>query len=231
MGALLERVKLSQLVFGKDIVDFYTKNTTFMYNKYQNSSDDCKAIAKEDIQVGGFYFLQYMDDSNWMKWSPIFCCDYRKLSNMIVILGVNFNFIPLELRAKIFDKYIKEDNFKGNDILDVNFQGMYSALLSYGFEYAIQEYNVAQIKIIHRIDLELLPRFLFSSYPKNTYDPKKLMQIWDAKLDAREDRHKEIITSTLSDFYDVKNEISGKYDVLRDHISRIQASYEKYGKP
>ena len=230
MSALLDRIKLSQMVNGNDLVDYYQNNTKFMYDNYSKSDDDCRAISKSDIRDGGFYFIHYMDDSNWMKWSPIFCCDYRKFSNMIVILGVNFNFIPLEIRSSIFDKFITESNFLDNSFLEVNFQGMYSELLKYGFEYSIQEYNVAQIKMVHRISLDLLPRFLYSSHPKNTYDPKKLVQIWQTKLDTKAQRHQEMITSILKDFYDVNNDISEQYDVLRDHITRIQTSYQKYGK-
>ena len=222
MGALKERVKLNRLVFGQDIVDYYRNNTKFMYEKYSESNIDCESISKEDIQVGRFYLN---------KQVPGIVCDYRKFSNMIVILGVNFNFIPLELRDSIFDKFITEENFEKNQILEVNFKGMYTELIKYGFEYAIQEYNVAQIKIVHRISLELLPRFLYSSHPKNTYDPKKLLEIWETKLDTKEQRHKEIITSVLKDFYDVKDEISEKYNVLKDHIERLRKSYEKYGKP
>jgi len=231
MGSLLDRVKLSQLVHGTDLVDFYRNNTLFMYDKYSKSEEDCKAISKSDIRDGGFYFIQYMDDSNWMKWSPIFCCDYRKFSNMIVILGVNFNFIPLEIRSSVFDKFITEKDFEKNNFLEVNFQGMYTELLRYGFEYSIQEYNVAQIKLVHKISLDLLPRFLYSSHPKNTYDPKKLVQIWQTKLDTKAQRHQEMITSILKDFYDVNNDISEQYDALRDHITRLQTSYKKYGKP
>lgn len=230
MGALKDKLQLEQKVFGSDIVDFYRKNTTFMYDKYSKSDDDCVSISKEDIQVGKFYFLHYMDDSNWMRWSPIFCCDYRKFKNMIVILGVNFNFIPLEIRLSIFDKFITEDNIKEDSTLEVDFKGMYSELLRYGFEYSIQEYNVAQIKLAHQVSLNLLPRFFYSSYPKNTYDPKKLMEIWKTKLSDKEERHREIISSVLSDFYDVNKEISFQYNALKDHISRLQQSYGKYGK-
>lgn len=231
MGALEERVKLSQSVFGRDLVSFYQKNTTDMYYKYQKSEKDCPAIAKEDIRTGGFYFLHYMDDSNWMKWSPIFCCDYRKLSNMIIIMGVNFNFIPLELRNRIFDKFITDKNFKENDFLEVDFKGMYSELLRVGFEYSIVEYNVAQIKQVHRIHLELLPRFLYSSHPKNTYDPNKLMEIWRIKIKTKEKRHQEMTLANLKEFYEVRDEISEKYKELGDHINRLQTSLQKYGTP
>lgn len=229
MGALLDRIKLEQMVHGGNIVDFYKLNTQYMYDKYQKSTDDCKSVSKEDIVVGNFYFLHYLDDSNWMKWSPIFCCDYRKFSNIIVLLGVNFNFIPLEIRGTLFDKFITEKDFDEDRSLVVNFTGMYSELLRYGYEYSIQEYNVAQIKYSHKISLELLPRFLYSSYPKNQYDPNKLVEIWEAKLNGKEKRHQEIISANIKDFYSMKNEILGKYEELGDHIKRIQESYQKYG--
>jgi hypothetical protein len=230
MGLLSEKLKLSRLVNGKDIVDYYKNNTNFMYQKYQDSDEDCKAIDKGDIQKGAFYHLHYKDDSNWMRWSPIFCCDWRKVGNLTIIMGVNFNFIPLELRVSIFDKFITEKDFDKNSPLEVDFVGMYSELLRYGFEYSIQEYNVGQIVMAHRISLDLLPRFLYSSYPKNTYDPKKLVEIWDVKLKTRDKRHQEIISSVLSDFYDINSDISERYDALSGHIKRVRDSYQKYGK-
>ena len=229
MGALLEKIELSMKTNGGNIVDFYKENTLFMYDKYQKSDDDCEAIRMEDIIVGGFYFFQYLDDSNWMKYSPVFCADHRKVSNLNVLLAVNFNFIPLEIRGRLFDKFIIEKDFERNSILPVDFKGMYNELLKYGFEYSIVEYNVAQLKYVHRISLNLLPRFLYSSYPLNKYDPKKLSEIWRKKLETREKRHQEIIVSLLNEFYDINNDINSKYSQLEDHISRLQKSFMKYG--
>lgn len=231
MGPLMDRLKLSQKVFGTDIVDYYKKNTQYMFELYKKSSKECEVMRKEDIKVGGFYHLVYRDDSNWMRWSPIFCCDYRKMGNMIIVLGVNFNFIPLELRPKIFDPFIREEDFEKNKLLEVDFKGMYTELLKIGFEYSIQEYNVAQIDIIHRINLDILPRFMYSSFPKNKYDPNKLMDTWEKKLETKAQRHREIIQSVLSDFYDVENDINERYDALSGHIQRLQKSYTKYGRP
>jgi hypothetical protein len=112
--------------------------------------------------------------------------------------------------------------------LEVDFKGMYTELLRYGFEYSIQEYNVSQIIQIHRISLNILPTFLYSSHPLNKYDPKKLMEIWESKLANKEKRHQEISLSLLSEFYDVNNEIDSKYQVLRDHIKRLQDSFNKF---
>jgi hypothetical protein len=66
---------------------------------------------------------------------------------------------------------------------------MYAELMKLGFEYALMEFNAIQIASAHRIHLELLSRFLYSQHPINTYDPNKLNQIWNAKLDKE---HKDI---------------------------------------
>jgi len=38
-----------------------------------------------------------------------------------------------------------------------------------------------------------------------------------------------MMKAMIEEFYDVNKEISGKYKVLKDHISRIQKSAKKYG--
>jgi hypothetical protein len=165
-----------------------------------------------------------------MKYAPVFITDYKKFEDKIILFAVNFNFVPIEIRTKIFDNYITENDFNNNNFLKVDFEGMYKELLKTGFEYALMEFNAVQIVLVHRISLDILPRFLYSQHPINKYDPRKLIQIWQSKLDKREARHKEIISSILSDFYDVNNEISEKYTELSDHIKRLRTSMEKYGK-
>ena len=54
------------------------------------------------------------------------------------------------------------------------------------------------------------------------------MQIWTAKLETRKERHNEIITSTLLDFYEANSLINNKYDVLLGHVKRLQESYDKF---
>jgi hypothetical protein len=148
---------------------------------------------------------------------------------MIVLMGINFNFIPLEVRVSIFDKFIIEDDFEKDSLLKVDYKGVYSELLKFGFEYALMEYNLIQVKLVHKISMDMIPRFLYSQHPQNKYDPNKLMQIWNAKIGERDDRHKEMMTSLLSDFYEVDGDIKDKYKMLKDHIQRIQKSLQKYG--
>lgn len=228
MGSLQERVNLSQKVFGDNLVDYFKNNSIYMVDKYSKSDDMCESISLSDISMGRFYFFHYEDPSNWMKYSPVFTIENKDLKGMKIIIALNFNFLPIEIRSSIFDKFITEQMFEKNSPLEVNFKGIYTELLRYGFEYCIVEYNAIQLKMVHRINLELLPRFMYSSHPKNTYDPNKLMQIWNAKLEKREQRHKELISSTLLDFYEVESVIGDKYDALFGHIKRLQDSFNKF---
>ena len=146
MGDLLEHVKLSNLVYGNGIVDNYKNNSLYFYNKFQKSDKEVTSMPVGKMQIGGFYHLHYRDDSNWMKYSPIFTADFKKFGDMIIIMGVNFNFIPLEVRVSIFDSYIKEEDFERDSLLPVTYEGIYRELLKYGFEYALVEYNLSQVE-------------------------------------------------------------------------------------
>jgi len=229
MGELIERIKLSNLVNGNGLVDNFKKNSLYFFDKYKQSDKEVTNIPVGKMSVGGFYFLHYRDDSNFMKYSPIFVCDFRKFGNMIVVFGVNFNFIPIEIRASIFDKFISEKDFENDRDIAVKYQGMYDELRKYGFEYAINEYNVSQIVSVHRITMSIVPRFLYSQHPINKYDPKKLYSIMLAKIEGRDARHKEMTNSFIKDFFQASDDILENYDQLNAHIKRLQTSLRKYG--
>lgn len=230
MAELLERVKLSKLVYGNGEAENFKNNSMFFFDCYSKSSDIVKSISRSDIQLGGFYFLHYLDDSNWMGYSPVFTVSYKKFDNLIVLFAVNFNFIPIEVRVTIFDKFIKKEDFENDTLLAVDYEGVYKELLKWGFEYAIVEYNVLQILSVHKIKMDLIPRFLLSQHPKNIYDPIKLYGIWKAKFGEHLQRHKEISGFLVDELYNIEKEISEDYTLLKDHIKRIQRSYQKYGK-
>jgi hypothetical protein len=229
MSELLERVKLSLLVNGDGIADNYKNNSLYFYNKYKNSDENVRSIRGGEMQLGGFYFLHYHDDSNWMKFSPIFTVDFRKFGNKIIILAVNFNFIPIEIRTTIFDNFITEKDFDNDNLLSVDYQGMYNELRKYGFEYAICEYNLGQVLFAHKISLDLIPRFLYAGHPINKYDPSKLYEIWKAKIINRDLRDQEMSNSLIDEFFEISDDINKNYNVLKGHIQRLRRSINKYG--
>lgn len=230
MGELAERVKLALLVHGNGVPDNFKKNSLWFYDQYQKSTPEIQNVRIQNVVPGGFYFFHYQDSSNWMKWAPVFVADYKKFSNKIIIMAVNFNLVPLEVRVMLFDKFIKKEDFEKDNYLKVSYNGMYNELRSLGFEYALMEFDALRIEIAHKITLEMLPRFLYHQHPKNVYDPKKLIGIWSAKIDTRDERHKEMMISSIDDFYDVEKDISEKYDVLKDRIERIRSNAIRYGK-
>jgi hypothetical protein len=236
MGSLSDRVKLNMMVHGGNIPEFFKLNTLFFFEKYKTSDNFVEITKIENIRDGGFYFIEYKDNSNWMQFAPVFITstprkDPRlKLSNKIALRGVNFNFIPLQLRERIFDKFIKEIDFEKNSFLPVTNEGMEKELKKVALEYSIVLFDASLIVRVHRIHLEMLPRFLYSQHPKNKYDPNKLAQIWETKLKTREERDSEMMKASLSDFFDVRNEIDEKYKVLKNHIGRIRSNQIKYGK-
>ncbi len=228
MGLLDDRVKLSLLVNGNGLPDNYKNNALYLMEKITKSDKEYTAINVTDIKVGSFCFIQYQDPSNWMKWSPVFIVDSKKFDNKIVIFGVNLNFIPLEIRTVIFDPYFIEKNFDINLPLKVNYKGMYDELLKWGFEYSLVEYNAIQIRMVHQIEMNSVPRFLMSGHLLTKYDPQKLIQIWTKKLETRDQRHNEMMNSLISDFYEMDGKIKEQYQVLKGHIQRIQNSLRRF---
>jgi len=226
MGDLIKIIKEEY----PDTAEDYKKNTMFFYDAYQKSSKEVTNINVGQMQKGAFYFLQYQDDSNWMQYSPIFAVDFKKFGDLIIIHAINLNFIPLQVRVTIFDRYITKKDLETNTLFNTDFESVYKVLLQYGYEYALVEYNLKQIKFVHKIKNSLIPKFLYSGFPKNKYDPIKLYSIWKAKLKTREKRHEEMMEADIKDFYDVETEILNQYEALEKHIDRIRKSYEKYGK-
>jgi len=230
MGELIERIKLNNLVYGNNIVDNFKNNSLFFYSKYGKSDSEVTSIPMSKMKSGRFYFMHYKDDSNWMQYAPIFAIDIKKFSNIMVLHAINFNFIPLEVRATIFDKFIKADDFDNDIGLKVNYEGVYTELLKYGFEYAIVEFTLSQIISVHQIKMNLVPRFLYSQHPINIYDPNKLYSIWKVKLETKEQRNREMMNLLMKDLYNASNDILENYEQLKSHITRVQNSFDKYGK-
>lgn len=222
-----------------DVVGYFKRNSERLYTKYRypdrkidglpsGKGGYINPIPVKNMAEGRFYFLVYQDVSKWMMYSPIFFVDFKKFNNKIIAYGINLNFLPLDFRSGFFDKFINnlEDNYQ---LKGVNFEETYRELLKIGFEYSIMEYDLSRVGMCYEIDIQILPMFLYSTYPEVKYNPEKLYEIWSSKLKDKEQRHQEIITQLASDFYEATDEIKEKYDSLSGRLKRIQDGMKKFG--
>lgn len=224
MGVLSKQIK--EQLGSMSIPDFYKNNTILFLNKFKNPDDKCNIVPISDIFIGGVYFILYLDDSNWMKYSPVFVVEYKMRK---MIFGVNFNFLPLEIREAFFDKILI--NLTDNQqMLNISLELVYKQLIRFGFEYSIVEYDISRIKAVYHIDISMLSNFIYSGHPKNKYDPNKLYSIWEKKLSTKEARHKEMTQTVLSDFYEVKKDLLDEMSVLKEHFNRFKRNQDKYGR-
>ena len=217
MGELIERSKLSKLVWSQ-----YKENSDYFAQKYKKSDDEVTSIPISKIEMGGFYFLHYRDSSNWMQYSPVFTVSFKKVNNILILYAINLNFIPIDIRVEFFDKFMDERNFEKDLPLKVDFKGVYDELMKYGFEYALMEFVLNNVLLTHKINMNSVPRFLYSGHPLNKYDPKKLGEIQMAKKKDRSKRHQEMAKLMMTDLIEINEEISETFDVLKNHVQRIR---------
>lgn len=222
MGYLLEKTTLNLLVNGDGLADNFVKNSIELVEMYSKSSKDVEVTRIANIKTGAFYHLTCINESNWMRNAPVFIVDYRKVSSKIIFFAINLNFIPLQLRALFFDKFISEKDFEQNNFLRTKYQTVYNELKSIGFEYSLMEFDASKIIFAHKISMGILPKFLISAHPTNKYDPSKLFSIWKAKIEKSQQRDEEMKKVILEDFFDTQKDITDKYDQLRNHILRVR---------
>ena len=53
--------------------------------------------------------------------------------------------------------------------------------------------------------------------------------MWKAKIKTRTQRDNEMSQALITDLFEVSDEISENYKVLKNHINRLQNSIKKYG--
>jgi hypothetical protein len=227
MNTLEDIFGLNTLLNTSALIDEFKENSLELYEAYNTSSPEVKRIQTGSMRLGRFYHIHYNDSSNWMKYSPIYICSVKKFSNQIVIYAVNLNFLPLAIRVNMFSQIMNEKDIESNAQLQVSHKEIYALLRKYGFEYALMEFNFDQVLAAHEISLTKIDTFLISAHPRNKYDPSKLYSIWQTKLKDREARDREIVQLDMNDLYNIANDISNKFSLLKGHIKRVQKSYKE----
>lgn len=226
--------KIDESLKKKGIVELFTDNQKYLYN---GNSDGVSlipglidGISLKDIQFGRFHFFVYLElpdlplsrQSKWMAFSPVFVIDTKEFSNLIILRAINLNFLPLKFRIGFFDKFINENTVNNNTPIRAEYDVVYNELKQIGFEWTIMEFNLKNIMNVYRINMAIVDKFLHTNHPQVIYDENKLVSIWSAKIKNQEKRHKEITQALMSDFFDISGEIDEKYQMLKNHISRLQ---------
>ncbi len=224
MGFLNDRIKLNS---NGDIANYFKENSLKLYSYYKEPKDGVKIIPISDIQEGSFYFLMYSDESNWMKYAPVFVVDHKKFDNQIIIYAINFNFLPLEIRSGFFDRFIKtlEEDPK---FLNIDFESAYKELLRVGYEYSLMEFSARRVQRVYEIPIAILPEFLYSSWPANKYDPNKLYQIFYKKLETKAQRHADMIKIMADEYFDILKSVDKDFGEMNEHIKRLLRNENKF---
>ena len=105
MGVLNELVNYQVKVEGGDKASNFKINCLYFFNKYRKSDKFVERIPVAKIRTGGFYFLHYLDDSNWIKWSPIFAVSVKRFDNLNAIQLKNSLILDLGANRGDFSKW------------------------------------------------------------------------------------------------------------------------------
>jgi len=233
MGDLREKIK-ENIEKNSGLSNYFKKNSLEFYELYNNPDNKIiKPVNIAKMGIGGIYFIYYKDESNWMRYSPILMTDHR---DNRLLFGVNLNFLPLEQRTNLFESIIEDINDENNKqptntkpFQFITFETIYKKLIRFGFEYSLVEYSLDRIAGAFEISFTYLDKWIYSNHPNNIYDPIKLYDIWSKKLKNRPERHKEMITRLVEDFYNITDDLIEESQALQDHLKRLKRNQEKYG--
>lgn len=229
MGILLQRLKERREIEGVRTSENSTKWLTDQIKSPDNTF--VKVVTPDKIVAGKLYFLFYdlaaaLKSSKLEQYSPILALRKGMVEGKPILWGFSLNFLPERVKVNWFDQLL-ERFFKGvlstnisedsviKDPLKLTYEGVYKTLASIGFEYAIREFRLDLINKVYEIDLTQLDRFVSVDVQKFTnVDPKKLIEIWLAKLGEGDARLKEIKENVLTNFKTLDDELNMSFEEL-----------------
>lgn len=229
MGILLQRLRERREIEGVRT----SENSTKWLSDQLKSPDNTfvKVVTPDKIVPGKLYFLFYdlaaaLKSSKMEQYSPILALRKGMVEGKPILWGFSLNFLPERVKVNWFDQLLERffkgvlsTNIKEDQIvkepLKLTFEGVYKTLASIGFEYAIREFRLDLINRVYEIDLTQLDRFVSVDVQKFTnVDPKKLIEIWIAKLGEGDARLKEIKENVLTNFKTLDDELNMSFEEL-----------------
>lgn len=231
MGILLQRIRERRKIEGQRTTQI---STEWLIEQIKNPDGRLvKQVLPSKIEAGKLYFLLYdlsgaLKSSRLEQYSPILALRKGLVKGKPILWGFSLNFLPERVRVNWFDQ-VMERFFRGvlsteieveveddsNTTLNVTYEGVYKTLASVGFEYAIREFRLDLITQCYEINISELDRFVsFDTQQFTGVDPKKLVEIWLAKLGEGEARLQQIRKDVLTDFKVVDNELNASFEEM-----------------
>jgi hypothetical protein len=229
MGILLQRLKERRDVEG---IKTSENSTQWLIDQIKSPDNTFVTVVTPDkIVPGRLYFLFYdlaaaLKSSKLEQYSPILALKKGIVNGKPILWGFSLNFLPERVKVNWFDQ-LMERFFRGvlttnisedkiiREPLKITFEGVYKTLASIGFEYAIREFRLDLINKVYEIDITQLDRFVSIDVQKFTnVDPKKLIEIWLAKLGEGDARLKKIKDNVLTNFKTLDDELNISFEEL-----------------
>lgn len=193
-------------------------------------------INSKNTKKGEFYFILYNLAGKISKMEQIIPCIY--LGEIDTLEGkkslcFSFNFLPVAIRTIFIDKLLEkyDKNIIKTNLLetsisneknysDLDFNYIYKALKTIGFEYAVREILTDKINKIFKISTKDLVKFItMNTYLFTNVPEDKLAQIWVSKLKDKDEREKEFLKKLICDFEKMTSEIQKSISEQKENIS------------
>lgn len=224
----------------------YQKNSDFISAELQNGqSQIVSLINPTSIVKGGMYFVFYDlqgKTSNLEKWNPILAIDWYDDGTTRQLIGLSCNFIPVAIRAIIFNSICGPNQklFQSNQDVQTTKQeqisgisfGKISKLLStVGFEWALRKFDIRKINKCWQINTNNWTEFVMMSTARFTgVDDGKLIEIWQKKISEQEQRQKEVLLEILGDYNKMESELNQRYQSVMEQEDNFLKSLAQMKK-
>jgi len=169
MDYFFKKIGILELLYGTGITARMETSTLWLSEKLKSA--DILFYPASEILIGKFYFMFYaMKEKNPLENIAAVMIIGKQKFDTDVYYGLNFNYLPIELRERFFNELFKglntkfyNDESKNNVLseapLDITFSGVYNILKGIGFEWAIREILPIAIEECYVISFQELNKF------------------------------------------------------------------------
>jgi hypothetical protein len=246
MGALIQEtgkryeyyVRALRGQFGGDLASMIFECNKEVFWARKNQTPWFQSIAKNNIQTGRFYLINYYYNGNKV-FCPIFAIDYRvSTHNKHNLYAINLDYLPFDYKMlyfntlynnaiDIFESNADENNVMNEKRIPVNFETIYRTLeKNGGYNFAITAFDINKILEIYIVSTNLM--YLITNVhmrPVNVTLMKELSQQYDEglepkirldKLLSEMDDMTESYDNDVKDYYKKLRSLENNYKLFDD---------------